>query len=82
MEGGGNVLQGHHIRGRAISHNAFIILHSPRRNWQLYHNITTKLLWMKHNISMKMIPFGACRPFLINHHNILNGRGGQLGILH
>jgi hypothetical protein len=76
MEGGGDVLQGYHIRGRAISHNAFIILHSPWRNWYLYHNITTKLLWKKHNISTKMIPFGACCPFLINHHNILNGRGG------
>jgi hypothetical protein len=71
MEGGGNVLQGHHIRGRAISHDAFIILHSQQRNWYLYHNITTKLLWKKHNISTKMIPFGACRPFLLNHHNIL-----------
>ncbi len=68
MEGGSKVLQGHHIRGRAISHDAFIILHSQRRNWYLYHNITTKLLWKKHNISMKMIPFGACRLFPINHH--------------
>jgi hypothetical protein len=33
MKGGGDVLQGHHIRGRAISCNAFIILHSQRRNW-------------------------------------------------
>jgi hypothetical protein len=32
-------------------------------------------------ISMKMIPFGARHPFLINHHNILVGRGGRLGIL-
>jgi hypothetical protein len=53
---GGDVLQGHHIRGRAVSHNAFIILHSQQRNWYLYHNITTKLLWKKHNISTKMIP--------------------------
>ncbi len=44
IEGGGGVLQGHHIRERAISHDAFIILHSQRRNWYLYHNITTKLL--------------------------------------
>jgi hypothetical protein len=35
MEGGGNVLQGHHIRGKAISHSAFIILHSQWRNWYL-----------------------------------------------
>jgi hypothetical protein len=81
MEGGSDVLQGHRIRGRAVSHNAFIILHGPQRNWYLYHNITTKLLWKKHNISTKMILFGACRPFLINHHNILNSRGGRLGIL-
>jgi hypothetical protein len=81
MKGGGDVLQGHHIRGRAISCNAFIILHSQRMDWYLYHNITTKLLWKKHNISMKMIPFGACRPFLISHHNILIGKGGRLGIL-
>ncbi len=33
MKGGGDVLQGHHIRGRAISCNAFIILHGQRRNW-------------------------------------------------
>jgi hypothetical protein len=78
MEGSGDVLQGHHIRGRAVSHNAFIILHSQWRNWYLYHNITTKLLWKKHNISTKMIRFGARRPFLINHHNILNGRGGTI----
>jgi hypothetical protein len=76
MKGGGDVLQGHHIRGRAISCNAFIILHSQRRNWYLYHNITTELLWKKHDISMKMIPFGACHPFLVNHHNILIGKGG------
>jgi hypothetical protein len=80
MEGGGNVLQGHHIRGRAISHDAFIILHSQRRNWYLYHNITTKLFLKKHNISTKMIPFGARHPFLINHHNILFARGGRSGI--
>ncbi len=30
--------------------------------------------------STKMMPFNACCPFLINHHNILNGRGGGLGI--
>jgi hypothetical protein len=81
MKGGGEVLQGHHIRGRAIFHRVFIILHSQRRNWYLYHIITTKLLWKKHNISMKMIPFGACLPFPINHHNIPIGRGEQLGIL-
>ncbi len=81
MKGGGDVLQGHHIRGRAISRDAFIILHSQRRNWYLYHNITTELLWKKHNISTKMIPFGAPQPFLVNHHNILIGKGGQLSIL-
>jgi hypothetical protein len=81
MKGGSDVLQGHHIRGRAISCDAFIILHSQRRNWYLYHNITTKLLQKKHNISTKMIPFGTCQPFLINHHNILIGKGGGLGIL-
>ncbi len=65
------VLQGYHIRGRAISHDAVIILHSKQRNWYLYHNITTMLLWKKHNISTKMIPFGACHLFPVNHHNIL-----------
>jgi hypothetical protein len=80
MEGDGDVLQSHHIRGRAIPYDAFIILHSQRRIWYLYHNITTKLLWKKHNNSTKMIPFDACQPF-IDHHNILIGKGGQLGIL-
>jgi hypothetical protein len=78
MEGGSDVLQGHYIRGRAVSYDAFITLHSPRRNWYLYHNITTKLLWKKYNISTKIIPFAAPSPFLINHHNILNGRGGTI----
>jgi hypothetical protein len=81
MEGSGDVLQDHHTRGRAISHDAVIILASQQRNWYLYHNITTKLLWKKHNISTKMIPFGAHSPFLINHHNFLIGKGGQLCIL-
>jgi hypothetical protein len=81
MEGDSDMLQGHHIRGRAVSHDAFIILHSPWRNWYLYHNITTKFFWKKHYISTKMIPFGAHCPFLNNNHNILNGRGGQSGIL-
>jgi hypothetical protein len=81
MECSGEVLQGPHIRGRAISQYAFIVLHSQRRNWYLYHNITTKLLCKKHNISTKMIPFGACHPFPINHHNIPIDRGVQLGIL-
>jgi hypothetical protein len=81
IEDSGDVIQGHQIRGRAFCHKAFIILHSQRRIWYLYHNITTKLLWKKHNIGMKMIPFGACHPFLINHHKILMGRGGRLGIL-
>jgi hypothetical protein len=80
MEGRGNVLQGHHIKGRAIPHNAYIILHSQRKIWYLYHNLTTKLLWKKHNGGTKMISFGASQPF-INHHNILIGKGGRLGIL-
>ncbi len=45
-------------------------VHHTRRNWYLYHNITTKLLCKKHNISTKMIPFGARHPLPINHHNI------------
>jgi hypothetical protein len=76
MEGGRDVLQGHHIRGRAIPHNALIILHSLQKIWYLYHNIRTKLLWKKHDNSTKMIPFGAHGPF-IDHHNILNGKGGN-----
>jgi hypothetical protein len=82
MECDSELLQGHHIRGRAISQYAFIILRSQRRNWYLYHIITTKLLRKKHDISTKMIPFGACHSFPINHHNIPIDRGGQLGILH
>ncbi len=78
MDGSSDVLQGHHLRGRAIPHNAFIILHSQRRIWYLYHNITPKLHWKKHNNSTTMIPVGACWPF-IDHHNILIGKGGRLG---
>jgi hypothetical protein len=81
MKGSGDVLQGRHIKGRLISCDAFIILHIQQRNWYLYHNITTELLWKNHNISTKMIPFGACQPFLVDHHNILIGKGGRLGIL-
>jgi hypothetical protein len=52
MDGGGNVLQGHCIRGRVILHNAFISLHSQRRTWYLYHNTTTGIInyWVKKHL--------------------------------
>ncbi len=42
MDGSGNVLQSHCIRGRVILYDAFISIHSSQyRTWYLYHNTTT-----------------------------------------